>query len=220
LAGAVRAMVMVRKTAIASNNDNNRVDGNDSNNDNNHDNNSVKDGDSNEDSENDDKDKDDENDNATGTTTKTTTTMNDDYETMTSTMMSTATMTTMMTTTMTTMMTTTKTSTATMDNLAVIFYNIAMIIWAAFVIGHGLMLLLSIDKWRDLLNSQSLMYDGDRQAPPDLSNLLPEGTDLDPDTWLTRHELMLVFLQWIANTSNIQPDMNQYISTRSYESWI
>jgi hypothetical protein len=46
------------------------------------------------------------------------------------------------------------------------------------------MLLLSIAKWRDLLNSQLLVYNGDRQAPPDLSNLLPEETDLDPDTWL------------------------------------
>jgi hypothetical protein len=32
---------------------------------------------------------------------------------------------------MTTMMTTTKTSMATMDNLAIIFHNIIMIIWAA-----------------------------------------------------------------------------------------
>jgi hypothetical protein len=47
----------------------------------------------------------------------------------------------------------------------------------ASVIGHGLMLSLSIAKWRNLLNSQSPVYDGDRQAPPDLSNLLPEGTD-------------------------------------------
>jgi hypothetical protein len=69
------------------------------------------------------------------------------------------------------------------------------------------MLSLSIAKWRDLLNSQSLVYDGDRQAPPDLSNLLPEGTDLDPDTWLMRHELMLAFLRRIANASNIQPNM-------------
>jgi hypothetical protein len=43
------------------------------------------------------------------------------------------------------------------------------------------MLLFSIAKWRDLLNSQSPVYDGDRQAPLDLLNLLPEGTDLDPD---------------------------------------
>ncbi len=50
------------------------------------------------------------------------------------------------------------------------------------VIGHGLMLLLSIAKWHDLLNSQPPVYDGDRQTPPDLSNLLPEGTDSDPDT--------------------------------------
>jgi hypothetical protein len=69
-------------------------------------------------------------------------------------------------------------------------------------------LLLSIAKWRNSLNSQSLVYDGDRQAPPDLSNLLPEETDLDPDTWLTRHELMLAFLLRIANASNIQPDMS------------
>ncbi len=45
------------------------------------------------------------------------------------------------------------------------------------VIGHGLMLLLSIAKQRDLLNSQSPVYVGDRQAPPDLFNLLLEGTD-------------------------------------------
>jgi hypothetical protein len=69
------------------------------------------------------------------------------------------------------------------------------------------MLLLSIAKWRDSLNSQSPVYDGDRQAPPDLLNLLPEGTDLDPDTWLTRHGLMLAFLCRKANTSNIQPNM-------------
>jgi hypothetical protein len=66
---------------------------------------------------------------------------------------------------------------------------------------------LSIAKWRNLLNSQSLVYDGDRQATPDLSNLLPEETDLDPDTWLTRHESMLAFLRRIANTSNIQPNI-------------
>jgi hypothetical protein len=42
------------------------------------------------------------------------------------------------------------------------------------VIGHGLVLLLSIAKCHNLLNSQSLGYDGDRQAPPDLLNLLPE----------------------------------------------
>jgi hypothetical protein len=69
------------------------------------------------------------------------------------------------------------------------------------------MLLLSIAKWRDLLNSLSPVYDGDRQAPPDLSNLLPEGTDLDPDTWLMRHGSMLAFLHRKANASNIQPDM-------------
>jgi hypothetical protein len=50
------------------------------------------------------------------------------------------------------------------------------------VIGHGSMLSLGIAKWRILLNSQSPVYDGDRQAPPDLLNLLPEGTDSNPDT--------------------------------------
>jgi hypothetical protein len=50
------------------------------------------------------------------------------------------------------------------------------------VIGHGSMLLLSIAKWRDSLNSQLPVYDGDRQAPPDLLNLPPEGKDLDLDT--------------------------------------
>ena len=55
------------------------------------------------------------------------------------------------------------------------------------------MLLLSIAKWPDSLNSQLLVYDGDRQAPPDLSNLLPEGTDSDPDTWLMRRKSILAF---------------------------
>ncbi len=77
----------------------------------------------------------------------------------------------------------------------------------ASVIGHGLMLSLSIAKWHNLLNSQSPVYDGDRQAPPDLMNLLTEGTDLDPDTWLTHHGLMLAFQRRKANASNIQPDM-------------
>ncbi len=69
------------------------------------------------------------------------------------------------------------------------------------------MLLLSIAKWRDSLISRSLVYDGDRQAPPDLLNLLLEEIDSDPDTWLTRHELMLAFLRRIANASNIQPNI-------------
>jgi hypothetical protein len=51
------------------------------------------------------------------------------------------------------------------------------------------------------------VYGGDRQAPLDLSNLLPEETDLDPDTWLTRYVLILAFLPKIANASNIQPRM-------------
>jgi hypothetical protein len=63
------------------------------------------------------------------------------------------------------------------------------------------MLLLSIAKWRDLLNCQSLVYDGDRQAPADLSNLLPEGTDLDLDTWLTHHESILAFPRRKASAS-------------------
>ncbi len=40
----------------------------------------------------------------------------------------------------------------------------------SIVIGHGSMLLLSITKWRDSLNSQLPVYDGDRQAPPYLLN--------------------------------------------------
>ncbi len=75
------------------------------------------------------------------------------------------------------------------------------------IIGHGLVLLLSITKWHDLLNSPLLVYAGDRQASLDLLNLLPEETDLDPDTWLKHHGLMLAFLSRIANASNIQPDM-------------
>jgi hypothetical protein len=59
-----------------------------------------------------------------------------------------------------------------------------------------------------LLNSQSLVYNGDRQAPPDLLNLLSEETDLDPDIWLMLHESMLAFLLCRnANASNIQPNM-------------
>ncbi len=61
------------------------------------------------------------------------------------------------------------------------------------VIGHGLMLLLGCAMWRNLLNSQSPVYVGDRQAPPDLLNLLPEGTDLDPDLWLTHHKSIPAF---------------------------
>jgi hypothetical protein len=72
------------------------------------------------------------------------------------------------------------------------------------VVGHGWVLLLSITKWCDFLTSQLLVYDGDRQASPDLSNLFPKGTDLDPDTWLMCHMLILAFLRRIANASNIQ----------------
>ncbi len=60
------------------------------------------------------------------------------------------------------------------------------IIWE-FIIDHGLMLLLSIAKWCDLLNSQSPVYAGEEQTPPDLLNLLPGGTDSDPNIWLTHH---------------------------------
>jgi hypothetical protein len=58
----------------------------------------------------------------------------------------------------------------------------------ASVIGHGLMLLLSIAKQHDSLNSQLPVYVGDRQALPDLLNLILEGTDSDPDVWLTHHK--------------------------------
>jgi hypothetical protein len=74
----------------------------------------------------------------------------------------------------------------------------------ASVIGHGLMLLLSIAKWRSLLNSQSLVYNGDRQAPPDLLNLLPDRTDLDPDVWLTRHKSIMAFPRRKASASSTE----------------
>jgi hypothetical protein len=61
------------------------------------------------------------------------------------------------------------------------------------VIGHHIMLLLSIAKRRDLLNSQLPVYVGDRQAPPDLLNLLPEGTDSDPEIWLMSHKSIPAF---------------------------
>ncbi len=70
------------------------------------------------------------------------------------------------------------------------------------VIGHGLMLSLSIAKWRDLLNSQLPVYDGDRQTPLDLLNLLPEGTDLDPDEWLMHHKSIPAFPRRNASASS------------------
>ncbi len=84
------------------------------------------------------------------------------------------------------------------------------------------MILLNIAKWHDSLISQSLVYSGDRQAPQDLSNLLLGGTDSDPDTWLMHHKSTLAFLRRIANASISKRYSlrNQYISTRSYESWI
>jgi hypothetical protein len=66
------------------------------------------------------------------------------------------------------------------------------------IICHGQVLLLSIAK-RNWLISQLLVHDGDRQAPQDLSNLLLEEKDLDPDRWLTFHMSILVFLCRIAN---------------------
>ena len=69
------------------------------------------------------------------------------------------------------------------------------------VIGQGSMLLLSIAKWCNLLNSQLLVYNGDRQAPPDLLNLLPEGIDSDPDIWLMRHKSMPAFPRRKASAS-------------------
>ncbi len=72
----------------------------------------------------------------------------------------------------------------------------------ASVIGHSLMLSLSIAKWRNLLNSQLLVYDGDRQAPPDLLNLLLEGTDSNPDKWLMHHKSIPAFPHRNASASS------------------
>jgi hypothetical protein len=80
--------------------------------------------------------------------------------------------------------------------LGLIFHMILRLINSfvgASVIGHGLMLSLSIAKLPDLLNSQLPVYDGDRQAPPDLLNLLLEGTDLDTDEWLMHHKSIPAF---------------------------
>ncbi len=70
------------------------------------------------------------------------------------------------------------------------------------VIGHCLMLSLSIAKWRNSLNSQLLVYNCDRQAPPDLMNLLPEEADLDPDVWLSRHKSIPAFPHRNASSSS------------------
>jgi hypothetical protein len=64
------------------------------------------------------------------------------------------------------------------------------------------MLSLSIAKWCNLLNNQSLVYDGDRQAPPDLLNLLPEGTGFDPDMWLMRNKSIPTFPHRNASASS------------------
>ncbi len=78
-----------------------------------------------------------------------------------------------------------------------LFFNMISRLIASFVgasvIGHGLMLSHSIAKWRGSLNSQSPVYVGDSQAPPDLLNLLPEGTDSDSDAWLMHHKSILTF---------------------------
>jgi hypothetical protein len=76
---------------------------------------------------------------------------------------------------------------------------------------------ISIAKWRNLLISQSLVYNSDRQAPQDLLNLLLEEADLDPDRWLMHHMSILAFLCRIANTSISKRYLlwNRYISTRS-----
>ncbi len=63
----------------------------------------------------------------------------------------------------------------------------------ASVIGHGFMLSLSIAEWCNSLNSQLPVYVGGEQTLPDLMNLLPEGTDSDPDVWLTRHKSIPAF---------------------------
>jgi hypothetical protein len=59
------------------------------------------------------------------------------------------------------------------------------------VIGHGLMLSLSITKWCNLLDSQSPVYVGEEQTKPDLLNLLSEG--IDSDVWLMCHKSILAF---------------------------
>ena len=54
-----------------------------------------------------------------------------------------------------------------------------------FVIGHVAKILLS---WQGLLKCLSLVYGGDRQAPPDLMNLLQRRRQMeDPSRWMTHH---------------------------------
>jgi hypothetical protein len=66
-------------------------------------------------------------------------------------------------------------------------------------------LLLSIAKWRDLLKSQLLVYNGDRRAPQDILNLLPEGTDSDPGRWLTRH-MMSIWHSYVEKPAHHQAE--------------
>ncbi len=77
-------MVMATKMAIASNNDNNHVDGEDSDNNDDHDYNCVKNGYNDNDADNNDEDEDNENGPGNGVNDEHTTTMNNDYKTMTS----------------------------------------------------------------------------------------------------------------------------------------
>ena len=52
------------------------------------------------------------------------------------------------------------------------------------------MLLLSIAKWHELLNSQPPVYDGDRQAPPDLSSFQKE------QIWIQIHDWLIMSQCW------------------------
>jgi hypothetical protein len=88
------------------------------------------------------------------------------------------------------------------------------------VIGHGLMLSLSIAKWRNLPNSQLLVYDGDRQATPDLLNLLLEGTDLDPDTWLMRHKSIPAFPCRNASASSNRRSLDPKDTSRGIHRYV
>jgi hypothetical protein len=59
-----------------------------------------------------------------------------------------------------------------------------------------------------------MVYDGDRQAPPDLLNLHPEGTDLDPDKWLMCHESIPAFPRRNASASS---NRRSFVSKRYFE---
>jgi hypothetical protein len=56
------------------------------------------------------------------------------------------------------------------------------------LIGHGNPI---IAKGRDLLNSQLLVYNGDRQAPPGSSESFQKIQHMaDPSRWLTHHDII------------------------------